>query len=316
MRVIADLSELDRVERALALGTFDGVHSGHRAVIGLAVELAAERGLRSTVVTFDRHPLEVLDPLHVPPLLTPMAEKLHLIEQLGPDELVLLPFDAQLAALAPDAFCDELLIHTLGARVAVVGENFHFGAGGVGDAEYLRRRSALHGCDAHIVRLVTGRGETISSTRIRGLLVAGEIDEMRELLGRPLAVEGTVVSGDGRGRLLGFPTANIEVEVGAVLPSNGVYAGRLLARGVSYRAAVNVGTHPTFPGAEGASPIVEAFLLGFKGDLYGWPVRLDFLRKLRDERRFSTAEELVRHMRHDITAVAELEDPLYRAAAI
>ncbi|HEY5386323.1 MAG TPA: FAD synthetase family protein, partial [Thermoleophilia bacterium] len=174
MRVVTDLAALERRPRALAIGTFDGVHVGHRAVIGQAVAAAATRGLLSSVVTFDRHPLAVIDPSHAPRLLTPLPEKIRLIEMLGPEELVLLPFDQGLAALTPAAFCDQILSGSLQARVVVVGENFNFGAGGAGDAARLRACGAAHGFETVAVSLVTEHGKTISSTRIRRLLNRGE----------------------------------------------------------------------------------------------------------------------------------------------
>jgi riboflavin kinase / FMN adenylyltransferase len=311
MEVIADMASLPRRPRALALGTFDGVHAGHRAVIGRAVELAEERGLISAVVTFDRHPLSVIDPARVPRLLTANEEKIRLIAELGPDELIMLPFDGRLAALSPAEFCRDLLADTLQARAVVVGENFNFGAGGAGDAEQLRACGAAGGYDVEVCPLVTEHGEPISSTRIRRLLHDGELEEVREILGRPPSAAGLVVHGDKRGRTLGVPTANVDVEAGTIFPGRGVYAARALVAGVWYRAAVNIGHNPTFQSRDEPTThvTVEAFLLGFSGDIYDSEIRLDFLHKIRDERRFESADALVAQMRLDIEAAATLEDP-------
>jgi len=313
MRVITDLADLERRPRALAIGTFDGVHVGHREVIGQAVALASERGLLGSVVTFDRHPLAVVDPSHAPRLLTPLTEKIRLIEELGPEELVLLPFDEGLAALTPAAFCDEVLAEALQARLVVVGENFNFGAGGAGDAAQLRACGAAHGFETVVVSLVTEHGKTISSTRIRRLLNHGELEEVREILGRPPSASGLVVAGDRRGRTLGVPTANIDVEAGTIFPGRGVYAARVLVDRAWYRAAVNIGHNPTFrsKAVETTHVTVEAFLLGFSDDIYERPIRVDFLHKIRDEHRFDTVEELVAQMRRDIAETADLEDPAF-----
>jgi riboflavin kinase/FMN adenylyltransferase len=313
MRVVTDLANLEHRPRALAIGTFDGVHAGHRAVIGQAVSLAAERGLLGSVVTFDRHPLSVVDPSRAPRLLTPVSEKIRLIGELGPEELVLMPFDEGLAALTPAGFCDQVLSEALQARVVVVGENFNFGAGGAGDAARLRTCGAARGFETVAVSLVTEHGKTISSTRIRRLLKRGELEEVREILGRPPSATGVVVAGDRRGRTLGVPTANIDVAAGTIFPGRGVYAARVLVDGVWYRAAVNIGHNPTFrsKAVETTHVTVEAFLLGFSGDIYERPIRVDFLHKIRDEQRFDTVDQLVAQMRRDIAETAGLADPAF-----
>ena len=313
MRVVTDLADLERRPRTLAIGTFDGVHVGHRAVVGRAVAMAAEQSILGAVVTFDRHPLAVVDPSRAPRLLTPLGEKIRLIEELGPEELVLLPFDEGLAALTPADFCEQVLAEALQARVVVVGENFNFGAGGAGDAARLRACGAAHGFETVVVSLVTEHGKTISSTRIRRLLSHGELEEVREILGRPPSAAGLVVAGDRRGRTLGVPTANIDVEAGTIFPGRGVYAAGVLVDGVWYRAAVNVGHNPTFrsKAVETTHVTVEAFLLAFSGDIYERPIRVDFLHKIRDERRFDSVAELVAQMRRDIAETADLQDPAF-----
>jgi riboflavin kinase / FMN adenylyltransferase len=318
MRVVTDPADAAPVPRALALGTFDGVHIGHRRVIGVALREAAERGLRSTVVTFDRHPLTVIDPARQPRLLTSLDEKRRLIDEIGPDELVVLPFDRAMADMTPHAFCADLLAGVLRAQVVVVGENFNFGAGGRGDAAGLRQCGREHGYETVVVDLVTERGRTISSTRIRRLLREGELEEVREILGRPPHAVGQVVVGVRRGRTLGFPTANIEAEAGAIFPGVGVYAARAYVGGRWYRAAVNVGHNPTFasPDAETARVSIEAHLLDFEGDLYDRELRLDFLHRLRGEERFASVDELVEQMRRDVAETAALDDPAFVEAGL
>lgn len=313
MEVIGDLAGAPRRRRALAIGTFDGVHVGHRAVIGRALELARERGLTGAVLTFDRHPLAVLAPERAPRLLTSPAEKARLIAELGPAELIVLPFDERLAELSPAAFCRRILAEALGAEVVVVGDNFHFGAGGAGDAAELRRCGAARGFTVETVGLVTRQGATISSTRIRHLLQEGRLEEVRQILGRPPAASGRVVPGVRRGRTLGVPTANIDVEAGTIFPGRGVYAARARVGDAWYRAAVNVGHNPTFHGPDEATThvTVEAYLLAFSGDIYAHEIRVDFLHKIRDERRFDDVEALVAQMRRDIAATAALRDDAF-----
>ncbi|OPZ47024.1 MAG: Riboflavin biosynthesis protein RibF [Actinobacteria bacterium ADurb.BinA094] len=318
MEVVGDIATLRARPRALALGTFDGVHAGHRAVIGRAVDLARERGLTSAVVTFDRHPLTVVDPAHAPRLLTSNEEKIKLIAGLGPDELLLLHFDHELAALSPEEFCTRVLAGALQARVVVVGENFNFGAGGSGDAVRLQECGASLGYEVEVRPLVTEHGATISSTRIRRLLHAGALEEVREILGRPPSAAGVVVHGDKRGRTLGVPTANVDVEAGTIFPGRGVYAARVLVDGAWHRAAVNIGHNPTFRNKDEPTThiTVEAFLLGFHGDIYDREIRLDFLHKIRDERRFESVSALVAQMRRDIEAAGSLADPDYEAVGL
>jgi riboflavin kinase/FMN adenylyltransferase len=318
MRVVCDPDQLEPRPRAVAIGTFDGVHVGHQAVIGRAVELGRERGLLTSVVTFDRHPLSVVSPEHVPRLLTPPSEKERLIGELGPEELVLLPFDEHLAALTASEFCDRILAGALRARLVVVGENFNFGAGGAGDAARLRACGEAHGFETIALSLVTEHGKTISSTRIRVLLHEGELEEVREILGRPPSATGRVVAGDQRGRTLGVPTANIDVEAGTIFPGRGVYAARVQVRDTWYRAAVNIGHNPTFRSRDEvtAHVTVEAFLLGFSGDIYACDIRVDFLHRIREEKRFASSDELVAQMQSDIDVTARLADPAFAEAGL
>ena len=311
MDLVGDLAAAPRRPRSVALGTFDGVHAGHQLVIGVALEAARERGLTATVVTFDHHPLAIVDPAHQPRLLTPPAVKQELIAALGVDELVVLHFDAALAAITPDRFCRTVLAESLQAAVVAVGENFTFGAGGAGTAAALVEGGRHLGFETIVVPLLQSHGRPISSSRIRRLLHDGSLPEVRAILGRPPRLVGAVVHGDKRGRTLGFPTANIEAHTGMIFPGRGVYVARVRLHGHWYRAAVNVGHNPTFlrKGDDEAFVRIEAYLLGFSGDAYGAILTVDFLAKLRAEEKFASAEALVARMHDDIARAAALRDP-------
>jgi riboflavin kinase / FMN adenylyltransferase len=313
MELVDELAAAPPRPRSVALGTFDGVHAGHQLVIGVAVEAARQRGLTSTVVTFDRHPLAVIDPSHQPRLLTPLAVKRELIAELGVDELVVLRFDAALAAIDPAKFCRRVLSDGLQAEVVVVGENFTFGLRGEGTATSLTDCGRRLGFEAIVMPLLTSHRRPISSSRIRRLLHDGRLPEVRAILGRPPRITGVVVHGDKRGRTLGFPTANIEAHTGMIFPGRGVYAARAELHGRWHRAAVNVGHNPTFlhRGDETAFVRIEAYLLDYEGDAYGADMVVDFIAKLRDEETFPGPEALVERMHDDIARTAALSDPAY-----
>ncbi len=272
-------------ERHLAVGEFDGVHVGHREVI---------RGA-DTVVTFEPHPRTVVAPESAPKLLTSLAVKAELIAELDVRELVVIPFDGERSQQSAQEFIDRELVEHLGARTVAVGENFRFGHRAQGDADLLRSQSAFR---TRVVELVELDGEIVSSTHIRGLVTAGEVDVARRFLGAPFQMRGTVVHGDKRGRTLGFPTANLVPAPDLVVPGHGIYACRAQVGGENRLAAVNVGVRPTFKTGRGL--LVEAYVLDFEGDLYGKEMRLDFLERLRGERRFETVESLVEQMHRDV----------------
>ena len=299
--------------RAVAIGTFDGVHVGHQQVVRTVLEEARKEQLTSTVVTFDRHPLAVLAPERQPRLLTPLKVKIGLLEALQPDELLVLPFTSEMAAMPADEFCRQVIAEALHARVVVVGANFTFGAGGAGTAATLDLAGEKLGFRTVVVPLAKAGGHPISSTRIRRLLQSGALEDVRQILGRPPCTRGAVVRGLRRGRTLGVPTANLEVEADTLFPGRGVYAARALVDGNWYRAAVNIGHNPTFHSRdeETATVHIEAFLLGFEGDIYGHDIRVDFLHKIRDEARFADPEGLVAQMHQDIDATAMLPDPAF-----
>ena len=287
MKVARTLAELGSAERAVAIGTFDGVHRGHRS----AIEAAIETRLRSTVVTFDPHPRRVLG--YDVELVTTLERRIELIDEIGPDELLVLEFTEELSRLQPEEFVREVL-QPLGARTVVAAATFRFGKGRRGDVQLLRDL----GLEVRDVPLVPD----VSSSRVRELLRAGDVANTARLLGRPPEVEGTVVSGDQRGGTLGFPTANIAVEPGLLVPANGIYAG--LAEG--FRAAASIGVNPHYGGTERR---IEAFLLDFEGDLYGARLRLELWERLRDERAFASEEELVRQIAADVEAARAADRP-------
>ena len=291
---------------AVAIGNFDGVHRGHQALVARAVARARETGGAAVVLTFDPHPARVLRPQAAPSPLTTLPQKEELVLALGIERLVALEFDARLAALTPDAFVHEVLASLLGARHVVVGESFRFGRGRQGDARTLEALGGRQGFDVQVVSPLLHAGRPISSSRVREALAAGEVREAAELLGRPYALDGRVVRGDGRGRGLGIPTANLAVEE-QLLPARGVYAGRALVPGGQWRmAVVNVGERPTFGGT---GLVVEAHLLDFEGDLYDARVRVSFHARLRGEERFASAAALVARIHEDVRAARELLAP-------
>jgi riboflavin kinase / FMN adenylyltransferase len=271
----------DRRERRVAIGTFDGVHVGHREVI---------RGC-DTVLTFDPHPLSVVRPEAAPKLLTTFNVKRDIIAGLGVDELVVIPFDEHYREKSAEQFIEEILIGRLNAIEVSVGENFRFGKGAKGDTEMLKARSEF---TTRVAALVEVDGEAVSSTQIRALVAAGEVDNAARMLGGPFIMEGEVVHGDKRGRTLGVPTANLIPDEDYVHPGHGVYA----AWAQGHPAAVNVGVRPQFQTGRGL--LVEAYLIDFEGDLYGQALRVAFVKRLRGERRFDSVDALVDQMKRDI----------------
>jgi len=278
MTVARSVDKLERKPRAVAIGTFDGVHRGHRRV----VETAAAAGLRTTAVTFDPHPRTILG--NQVELLSTIERRLELLEEAGADDVLVLRFDEALAALEPGEFVDQVL-RAIGAEVVAAGEGFRFGRRRSGDLDLL----AELGFDVQRVALVEGA----SSSEIRALVRAGELERAAGLLGRPVEVEGTVVLGDQRGGTLGFPTANLDVPPDLLTPALGIYAGAALG----CRAAVSIGTNPHYGGTERR---VEAHLLEFEGDLYGRRLVVELWERLRDEAAFGSEAELVAAIEADV----------------
>jgi riboflavin kinase/FMN adenylyltransferase len=282
---------------AVTVGFFDGVHRGHQAVFARTVAAAADQGLRPVAVTFDRHPREVLTPGHAPPLITTLERKAELIAGLGLALLLVLPFDEEFSRWSPETFVRRVLVEGLRARRVVVGSNFTFGHKAQGTLSTLADLGAGAGFAAEGVPLLPVDGRAVSSSSIREAVATGELAWPREALGRRFVLDGRVTTGAGRGRGLGFPTANLDVPPRMLLPGRGVYAGRAFVPDGAYTAAVNVGSNPTFgPGAVH----VEAFLLDFDGDLRGASIAVEFWDRLRDEERFSSSEALARQIAADV----------------
>jgi riboflavin kinase/FMN adenylyltransferase len=271
--------------RSVAIGTFDGVHLGHREVI---------RG-SGTVLTFDPHPLSVIHPEATPKLLNTFEVKRDLIAGLGVAELVVISFDRSFSEKSAEQFVHDVLIAGLGAERVSVGENFRFGKGAKGTEELLRSHAEF---ETHVTPLVEVEGETVSSTQIRGLVAAGEVKEASAFLGGPFLFEGEVVEGDKRGRELGMPTANLVPQDAFVCPGHGVYAAWAQVGDSKFPAAVNVGVRPTF--ATGRGLLVEAHLIGFAADIYGRTLRIAFLERMRGERAFESVDALVEQMNRDV----------------
>lgn len=287
---VTPLSAVEPRPRRVAVGTFDGVHLGHREVI---------RGA-DTVLTFDPHPSAVVAPAGAPPLLTPFERRAELIASLGVRELVVIAFDRAFASRSAQAFVDEVIVGALGATHVSVGENFRFGHRAQGTPALLAGDERFA---TRVVPLLEVDGEVVSSSHIRGLVLSGAMRDADRLLGAPFQVAGEVVHGDARGRTLGFPTANLVPVDGYVVPGHGVYACRAGIPepdgGVSWvPAATNVGVRPTF--ASGRGELIEAYLIDWAGDLYGTALRLEFLARLRGERRFASVDALVAQMHADV----------------
>jgi riboflavin kinase/FMN adenylyltransferase len=279
--------------RRVAVGEFDGVHLGHRAVIGNS----------DTVLTFDPHPRAVVTPDAAPKLLTPLPVKADILAGLEVEELVVIPFDGDFAAQSPQAFVDDILVGALGAAEVRVGENFRFGHQAQGDAALLQRQARFATTVAEMVEV---DGEIVSSTHIRGLIVAGEVERAARFLGLPFHLRGVVQHGDKRGRTLGYPTANLVPDNALCYPGNGIYACRAALEQDGewhwWPAAVNIGVRPTF--VTGRGVLIEAYMIGYEGDCYGQELRLAFLQRIRGEKRFDSVEALVAQMGRD-TALAQ-----------
>lgn len=284
---VLTLKDVTPRSRRVAVGVFDGVHLGHRKVIEGA----------ETVLTFDPHPLMVLRHDAAPKILTSRRQKAKILEQLGVREMVVIEFDRAFSERSADEFVREVLIDRLGAQHVSVGENFRFGARAQGDPAFLAAYDAF---TTNVVPLVECAGEIVSSTQIRGLVAAGEIARAGELLGRPFTMTGEVSHGDKRGRELGFPTANLIPGEHDCVPGHGVYAA--LTDGAP--SAVNVGVRPTFQTGRGV--LVESYLIDWEGDLYGKQIEIEFLKRLRGEKRFETAADLIVQMRVDSAAAAAI----------
>ena len=284
---ITRLSGAEQRPRRVAVGTFDGVHLGHRAVIAGS----------DTVLTFDPHPVSVIHPEAAPRLLTDLERRAELVGSLGVEELVVIDFDPAIAAQSASEFVDEVLVGALGAIRVSVGENFRFGHKAQGDTDLLRADARF---ETRIAELVEVDGEVVSSSHIRGLLLGGAVEYAGRLLGDPFTLRGEVAHGDKRGRELGYPTANLVPNAAFVTPAHGVYAAIARVGGDERPAAVSIGVRPTF--VTGRGELIEAFLLDFDADIYGETLELAFRKRLRGEKRFNSVDALIDQMALDVQA--------------
>ena len=292
-----ELSTVPPAPSVATVGNFDGVHRGHQTLLRRAVHAAADAGMRAVAVTFEPHPAAVLDPAAVPLRLQSLQERVEMLAAAGVDLVLVLPFTREVAELEPAEFVGRVLVDRLRAVRVVVGVNFRFGRRAAGDVAVLASLGADHGFVAEAVTLTEQDGVAISSTSIREHLAGGDVGWARRALGRPYALTGTVIAGEGRGRTIGVPTANLAVGEDRVLPADGVYAGHARVEGIDHPAVTNVGLRPTF-GAGGRT--VECHLLDGDHDLYARDLRITFEHRLRGERRFDGVDQLVDQIRRDV----------------
>jgi riboflavin kinase/FMN adenylyltransferase len=301
---------LQQVPRAwgrcvVTIGVFDGVHRGHQLLIGRAVEEARELGVPSVVVTFDPHPMEIIRPGSHPPMLSGPRYKADLVEELGVDAFLVLPFTVEFMRLSAEEFVHQVLVERLHVSAVVVGENFRYGHDIKGTVATLTADGRRFGFSVEAFPLQGTADRTWSSTYVRSCVAAGDMRSAAEALGRDHRVHGIIVRGDGRGRQIGFPTANLEPLPWSAIPADGIYAGHLVRGKELLPAAISIGTNPTFAGDERR---VEAYVLDFDGDLYGEHVGLSFTQRLRDTLKFDSVEGLVAQMELDVARTRELLD--------
>lgn len=282
----------------VAIGVFDGVHVGHAAVLGRLVDQARARGLSAGVLTFDPHPVEVLAPERAPELLMTLSRRVELLTALGVDWVGILDL-RQIRTMDPESFVTQVLVGRANARTVSVGDDFRFGFDRRGDVGLLTRAGEQAGFSVAPVHLVTDSGGVISSSRVRDLVTKGEVAEAARLLGRPHRLGGEVVAGDARGRDLGYPTANLRPEPGIVAPADGIYAVRVEG-GARGPGVASLGVRPTF--GAGGERLLEVHLFDFAGDLYGERLEVEFMERLRGEKRFDSVEALIEQMDRDVAA--------------
>jgi len=310
VEIIRDLAWSPSLEQGsvVTVGEYDGVHRGHRTVIAEMHRMAAERGCATAVVTFDRHPATVVRPDSAPALLCDLETKLELLAETGVDYTLVVEFTPEQAEVSAETFARQVLVGSLQAKVIVVGADFHFGKNRRGNVDTLKAVGDECGYQVvglPLVKQITGEGEVISSTSIRMALADGDVEKAHRLLGRPFEVRGTVTPGDRRGRTIGFPTANLPTTPDLQVPSDGVYAAWYQRPdGTQYPAAVNIGKRPTFYDFAERS-LIEAHLIGFRGDLYGEQAKVRFVQRLRGERRFEDVDQLVAQLGKDVVNAAQ-----------
>ncbi|HVM19177.1 MAG TPA: bifunctional riboflavin kinase/FAD synthetase [Egibacteraceae bacterium] len=302
-QIVRGLEAVPPGPSVVAIGFFDGVHRGHQTIIRRAVRAGQASGVRSAVVTFDRHPMEVVNPGSQPKLLMTLARRAGTLAEQGVDLVVVMPFDDDVRHLSPEGFVDHVLVDPLQAQRVVVGANFRFGHRAAGDVATLSHLGPSRGFDAEGVTLLELDGVVISSTEIRGAVEQGDVALAARMLGRPPSIDGVVVRGNQRGAGLGYPTANVQVDARLAVPARGIYAGEFTLDGDRRPCVTNVGVNPTFGGQELR---VEAHLLDFDGDLYGREVSVDFRHRIRDEEKFDSVEQLVAQIDADAAEARRL----------
>lgn len=309
IRTIDEAAEVCAGGVAMTIGVFDGVHAGHQALMGRVIGEAMSRRLKSLVFTFEEHPLTVLAPPHAPPTLTRAERKAELIGGLGIDICLMLRFTREFSETPAEAFVEEVLLGACQARFVICGANFTFGKQGRGDAALLREIAARRGAEVEVLRpIMSGVGE-ISSTRIRDALIKGDVADAEAMLTRPYGFQAEVVTGHQRGRSIGYPTANLKPAPGQLVPADGVYATlvRVEAGGADvFGGMLNVGRRPTF---EGAGRAMEVHLFDFTGDLVGRTVEVEFVARVRDERKFGSVDDLVAQLKRDEETCRRLTAP-------
>ncbi len=311
MKLLGQVTNLpsDLFGGAVAIGNFDGVHRGHARIIGRLVEKAKAVGGPAVVFTFDPHPVRILRPAEAPPPLTWTDRKADLLAELGVDAVIAYPTDEELLQLSPDEFFGRIVRDALGARAMVEGPNFYFGRGRAGTIDVLRQLTTAAGVDLDVVEPLVEDGQIVSSSRVRRLIAEGRVAEARGLLTQPYRIRGMVVHGAKRGAKLGFGTANLNA-IDTLLPSVGVYAGRGFVNNTVRPAAINIGPNPTF---DSVALKVEAHLLDWDGSpLYGQPLEIDFLARLRDVKKFSGIDELKQQLHDDVAATRRVYEDSQR----
>lgn len=302
MKIHHDTVRADRsAPLALAIGFFDGFHRGHREIVRRC-RVRAGLGWSVGALTFRNHPATYLRPEHAPLLISPVEERVNRLAAAGVDELFLVAFDAAIARMTPAEFVERVLLEALGVTLVIVGENFRFGAKRSGDVAFLRAALEPRGVPVEAVATVSVRGERISSTRIRHAIAAGNLAHVDEMLGFPYTLHGRICLGEGRGHSLGWPTANVEVQAGIVLPKDGVYEGYGRIDGRDHRCLLSIGTKPTFAPVR-RDVTLEAWLVDFQESVYGRAIELSRLRFLREQVRFESVEALIAQMERDALAV-------------
>lgn len=306
MRVFRDTLAIhlsDIPKSVVALGTFDGVHLGHREILRRCAARGRQENLPSVVFTFHKHPLEIIRPQFAPQLLTDIPDKLTLIQGLGIENTVIAQFDDEMARATPEEFVREILVDSLRAKWVVAGFNYTFGRKAEGNAETLKSLGEKYGFSVEIAKPVSVGGTPVSSTRIRSSLTKGNVEEASMMLGRPFSIKGKIIKGESRGKTLGYPTVNLDVPREIALPKCGVYAASVCVKGCMFGAVTNVGTRPTF---SGETMSVETHIIGFEGNLYGEILRVFLAKRLRDEIKFSSGEALTYQISQDVERAKEI----------